>query len=153
MNERWEDGDYRLCYVDRQWAYFTTQPLEEQWGDDWDDAPYEHNAGEPYLPSESFSRYNRETKQFEPGTDYVDGLPPWDIRKAAYEAALETPAELANGNSAYSVEMINAGAVAWLAPDRWSAKAGAKPIMAGTTLPEFRRLVREGGGKVYEEQP
>ena len=29
-------------------AYFTPMPLSEQWGDDWDDAPYEHNAGIPY---------------------------------------------------------------------------------------------------------
>ena len=29
-------------------AYFTPVPLDEQWGDDWDDAPYEHNAGTPY---------------------------------------------------------------------------------------------------------
>ena len=39
-----------LCYVKGPWAYFTTQPLKKQWGDDWDDAPYEHNAGEPYGP-------------------------------------------------------------------------------------------------------
>ena len=36
-----------LCYVDAPWAYFTTRRLSEQWGDDWDDAPYEHNAGTP----------------------------------------------------------------------------------------------------------
>ena len=29
-------------------AYFTPVSLDEQWGDDWDDAPYEHNAGIPY---------------------------------------------------------------------------------------------------------
>ena len=27
--------------------YFTSD-LENQWGDDWDDSPYEHNAGPPY---------------------------------------------------------------------------------------------------------
>lgn len=28
-----------LCYVDGNCAYFTTQPLDQQWGDDWNDAP------------------------------------------------------------------------------------------------------------------
>jgi hypothetical protein len=31
----------------RAWAYFTTRPLSEQWGDDWGDVPYEHNASPP----------------------------------------------------------------------------------------------------------
>lgn len=26
-----------LCYVSDQWAYFTTQPLAEQRGDNWND--------------------------------------------------------------------------------------------------------------------
>ena len=39
---------WNLCYVERNFAYFTSIPLELQWGDDWNDAPYEHNAGEPY---------------------------------------------------------------------------------------------------------
>ena len=39
--------EYKLCYVDRNKAWFTNN-FEKQWGDDWDDAPYEHNAGLPY---------------------------------------------------------------------------------------------------------
>lgn len=39
---------YKLCHVERNFAYFTRLPLDEQWGDDWNDAPYEHNAGTPY---------------------------------------------------------------------------------------------------------
>lgn len=35
-----------LCYVDGPWAWFTDDP--NQTGDDWDDAPYQHNAGTPY---------------------------------------------------------------------------------------------------------
>lgn len=30
--------DFKLCYVDDGFAYFTTKPLTEQWGDDWNDA-------------------------------------------------------------------------------------------------------------------
>lgn len=70
--------DFRLCYVDsisetvyeqtpesKAWerttpnpryhkgktelyAFFTEVALADQWGDDWDDAPYEYNAEEPY---------------------------------------------------------------------------------------------------------
>ena len=40
--------EFRLCYVNGPFAYFTTKEVSEQWGDDWNDAPYEHNAGKPY---------------------------------------------------------------------------------------------------------
>ena len=30
------------------YAYFTPAELEKQWGDDWDDKPYEYNAEIPY---------------------------------------------------------------------------------------------------------
>ena len=39
---------YKLCYVSNGVLYFTNKELSEQWGDDWNDHPYEHNAGEPY---------------------------------------------------------------------------------------------------------
>lgn len=38
---------YKLCYVDNNEAWFTSD-FKHQWGDDWDDRPYEHNAGSPY---------------------------------------------------------------------------------------------------------
>ena len=37
-----------LCFCRPGLAFFTTAPLQNQWGDDWDDAPWEHNAGSPY---------------------------------------------------------------------------------------------------------
>lgn len=43
---------YILCYIDNKFAYFTNKPLSEQWGDDWDDAPYQYNAGVPYEDEE-----------------------------------------------------------------------------------------------------
>ena len=118
-----------LCYVDEPWAYFTTQKLEDQWGDDFDDAPYEHNAGPPYEYSEH---------------DKAEGKKPWQIIKVAYDGMFDTPTW--NSNSPYSVEMINSKAVAWLV--NWQ---GEKPIsiLAGTTLAEFCKLIRKGGGDVY----
>ena len=41
------EEEYKLCYVEGQKAYFTSN-FEKQWGDDWNDRPYECNAGEPY---------------------------------------------------------------------------------------------------------
>jgi len=41
-------NEHRLCYVKDDWAYFTSIPLSEQWGDDWGDTPYQCNAGRPY---------------------------------------------------------------------------------------------------------
>lgn len=53
MNE----NDPILCYVEGNFAYFTSKPLEETSGDDWDDAPYEHNA-EPPFGTPSFGRFD-----------------------------------------------------------------------------------------------
>ena len=37
--------EFKLCYIENDNAYFTTNDLMKQWGDDWNDALYEHNAG------------------------------------------------------------------------------------------------------------
>ena len=118
----------RLCYVDGAFAYFTSRDLDRQWGDDWNDAPYEHNAGEPYLPHTS----DEES---------------WEIRRIAWDGPLETPAEIAGCNSRYSVEMINGGATAWLTTSSWSESQVSIP--AGVTIDEFAQLVKKAGGTVY----
>lgn len=124
--------DFKLCYVEDNFAYFTTQALDKQWGDDWNDAPYEHNAGTPYR----FQSYNLER-----------GDSPWEIARVAFYAPLETPAAKVRGNSRYSVQHINAGAVAWLATDEWAEKHVA--IMAGVSIPEFIEKVESSGGEAY----
>ncbi|HXV41904.1 MAG TPA: hypothetical protein VEC96_02480 [Anaerolineae bacterium] len=132
-----DDNRFKLCYVSGSWAYFTTQDLEKQWGDDWNDAPYEHNAGSPYR----FGERNRER-----------GEEPWEIKEVAFDGPLETPADRAwSGNSHYSVQQINAGSVAWLSTDAWVKKPVVIP--AGTSLPDFIRLVHEAGGDVYMPVP
>lgn len=50
-------------------------------------------------------------------------------------------------NSKYSVEMINAGKIAWLRPDPYS-KTNLH-IFAGTTMQEFFGMIKEAGGEVY----
>jgi len=127
-----EDRDNaKLCYISGDWAYFTTQDVTEQWGDDWNDAPYEHNAGRPY----DFREYNRER-----------GDEPWSIFEVALSTNLSTPCE-GHTNSPYCVQDINRGDVPWLQSNAWSM-AGIR-IMAGTTFKEFVTIINQAGGTVY----
>lgn len=121
-------GDPKLCYVKGGFAYFTTlTDVKDQWGDDWDNAPYEHNAGEPY---------------------HSDDQQPerYEIVKVAFDGPFDQPCTL-HLNSPFSVEQINAGAVAWLRSPSYDKDPVAIP--AGATLDEFIRLVMSAGGTVY----
>lgn len=124
-------SDYKLCYVRGNFAYFTTQALGEQWGDDWNDAPYEHNAGLPYTPSQHDLKQGKS----------------WSIEQVAFDADLVTPDD-GHCNSPYSVEQINAGAVAWLRSCFWRS---GPPIVvpAGVSIEQFTALVHQAGGEVY----
>ena len=125
---------YRLCYVcpRTKFAYFTSIPLTKQWGDDWDDAPYEHNAGDPY--DSHYSRRGSKEKVKH------------DIVTVAWTAEYRTPND-GHVNSPWSVQAINAGSVAWLIPDPW--REGLTPIPAGTELADFVRIIEASGGEVY----
>lgn len=127
MNEATQEP--KLCYVKDAWAYFTTQPVEKQNGDDWNDAPWEHNAGPPYDDHETPKR--------------------WDIIKVAWHGDLETPGGW-SGNSRWCVDQINAGAVAWLTSPSHKSGDELVVIHAGATLEDFKRLVAKAGGHVYE---
>ena len=122
-----------LCYVDEPWAFFTTQELSKQWGDDWDHSPYEHNAEEPYGPcwhNEPTRRNDPNAKRgWKPGTETPldvgelcrckscirdwnkDGTPKWEIVKVAYDGPFITPGGRCT-NSNWSVQQINAGGIA-----------------------------------------
>jgi hypothetical protein len=121
-----------LCYIENSKAYFTTCPIEHQWGDDWNDAPYEHNAGTPYLWHEH---------------DLKRGLPEYRIETVYFEVDMDTPCSNVI-NSPFSVEAINRGDIAWLRPSAYSASA-KKSIHAGVTLNEFKQIIRENGGDVW----
>lgn len=125
--------DAVLCYVEGNIAFFTTQQLDQQWGDDWNDAPYEHNAGTPY----AFSEY-----------DAKQGKTPWQIYRVFFDAHLNTPADLAySGNSRYSVLDINRYAAAWLVSESWVENRVI--IQAGTSLGDFIGMIHKSGGIVY----
>lgn len=72
-------------------AYFTPKNLDEQWGDDWDDIPYDCNAERPYDGDEEII------------------IVPFYIEEGCL------PVNWASGvNCPYSVRDINRGAVAWI---------------------------------------
>lgn len=112
----------KLCYIEGTTAYFTTQELCKQRGDDWNDAPYEHNAGEPYT---------------EEG---------YEITTVMFSGDFALPSDHHN-NSPYSVDDINAFHVAWLRTESWIEPSGA--LLAGSSLEEFITFVEKHGGTVY----
>jgi hypothetical protein len=132
---------FRLCYVDSRdnFAWFTSIPLDRQWGDDWDDSPYEHNAGEPYDthydPPKAKKGVERTREEHK-------------LVKVAWQSLHATPCT-DYANSPYSVQAINAGNCAWLMAHRWNEHEAIRPIAAGTTLRDFIKKIEEAGGSVY----
>ena len=98
--------------------YFTSD-MGNQWGDDWDDSPYEHNAGPPY----------------------EDGR---TIKKIKFKGHFIEPCSFCL-NSPYSVQDINNRRCPWLIIDQ----NGPHYIFAGISYTNFVRQIEELGGKIY----
>ena len=116
--------DFKLCYIEYNFAYFTTQKLKNQWGDDWNDAPYEHNAETPYEPRKEGEN--------------------WEICKIGFDGDWVQPSEFSS--KAYSVEEINKKTVPWLKKWEWDNENG---IYAGCSLEEFIERILQAGDNVY----
>ena len=58
--------ELKLCYCANNIMYFTSD-MTAQWGDDWDDRPYEHNAGSPYETHTTVNYPHLIATQFEVG--------------------------------------------------------------------------------------
>lgn len=115
--------DKKLCYIEGQCAYFTSFPLSKVYGDDWNDSPYELNAGPPY---EEFN-----------------------ITKICFEVdKYSLPQDLGD----YSVDQINnkKNNIPWL-KSIWVDRSDFH-IFAGTTLREFKEIIKKTGGKIYVEE-
>ena len=131
-----EKEEYKLCYIDGQKAYFTNN-FEHQWGDDWGDKPYEHNAGEPYdswseLIEDNEDIFKRKYKhhKIKHKVLYFE-TNDWDERK---------PCDMGR----FSVEDINKGIVAWIATEKFC-------IQAGTNIVDFINIIKENGGSIWQE--
>jgi hypothetical protein len=124
--------NYKLCYIEKNFAYFTTKDLKDQWGDDWDDVPYEYNAGRPYCPRSEEDKKN-----------------PWKIIMVAFDCDnLITPDDN-YANSPFSVKQINAGQIAWLRSPSWVSVEEPIAITAGSSIENFEKLVLKAGGEVF----
>jgi hypothetical protein len=125
-----------LCYVEKGVAWFTTCPLNKQWGDDWNDVPYQHNAGDPY----TYMPYMKN-----------QGIEPYELTRVFVIGHLEEPCDF---NDHWSVEAINRGETPWLEvadADDYSGIESVK-IMAGTTLSSFKKIIRSLGGSIFIEE-
>ena len=116
---------YKLCYVDLPWLYFTDN-MDNQWGDDWDDAPYEHNAGAPY---------DRDTNvlkvAFDLGTTWL--LTPFENCKK-------------HKGRSISVQEINDSNLPWLRS--WTGDPQDN-LLPGTSINEVFEFIHRLGGEIY----
>lgn len=107
------------------YAFFTEVSLWEQWGDDWDDAPYEYNAGEPY----------DDVFQGDCRIEHQVIKVPFYIRHDGYDVKMP---EDYGYNSPFAVDDINSGAVAWIFARSLKPKcANGIAIHAGVNPYEF----------------
>lgn len=112
-----------LCYVSNCVAYFTTQELDKQWGNDWNDAPYEHNAGTPYESHRADEH--------------------WEIVQVEFSGEFWEPCD-GLSNSPWSVQQINRGFCPWL-------RTETSCIMAGATVEEFCRFITKNNGSITKQ--
>ena len=122
---------YKLCYVDDNKAWFTSN-WEKQWGDDWDDRPYEHNAEQPYT---SYWENNKEYP-IPQKTLYFELPYNCDIKHPNYGSY----------NSPFSVEDINNKVCPWLSIEN---NGNMEYIFAKTTYTNFIKTIKRLGGVVY----
>lgn len=134
---------YRLCYVDdfdNDWEprilelYFTSLPLDKQWGDDWDDAPYEHNAGTPYTED-----YSQPEIKVENGCGVYPKIKMKKLflEKENYKQDLLTPRTRCT-NSPYSVKDINFGAAPWIT----IKEEGKNPVFIRAGM-EYNQVIKQ----------
>lgn len=121
--------DYVAGYT--HYLYFTDN-IDKQWGDDWDDAPYEYNAGEPYddntniiiIPVKivplSFDYDNEDSMYNEKIYDNYPNVANVDVK---------LPCDYAY-NSPFCIDDINGGAVAWIYALSYKYKDGKRTRIA-----------------------
>ncbi len=134
-----KEEDYKLCYVNGQKAWFTSD-FDHQWGDDFDDRPYEHNAGEPYDSWSELIEDNEDVSK----RKFIHH--PIELETLYFETNDWSERRPCDGylNSPYSVDDINKGAIAWLHTDKFN-------IQAGTTMKDFINIIQSNGGEIWKK--
>ena len=103
------------------YAYFTPIELSEQWGDDWNDIPYESNAGIPY------DEVTEETKEVD-GVKVATKCREYTIIKVPFTSKDEYVYPSSYGyNSPFCIKDINNKAVAWIYNGKDAIHAGINP--------------------------
>jgi hypothetical protein len=141
----YEKQTAKLCYISEHGptAYFTTAKLwgasgeTIQWGDDWNDAPFEHNAGTPYACT----------------AHDVDLGHVWMLYSCLFASPLyriDRYLHDLNGdlNSHISVADINQGKHPWLKGDPEDARYRHTEVKAGISFIEFAKIMEACGGAV-----
>lgn len=144
--------EYKLCFVktlDSDCAhvlFFTPFDARNITGDDWDNAPYEHNASEPYyarLGTYKDAHNKKET------TFVLEDIDKQLVKVVIYSdenVALISPCSYAF-NSEYSVDDINNGAVPWVGVEWYdNGIRYEEKIMANTT---YKEVVEKLSNVVY----
>lgn len=126
-----ENKKFELCYIDGNKAYFTSN-WEKQSGDDWNDRPYECNAGDPY-------KYDYSAP--EQGVENGVGLYPEIELKELYFELPYWVKQPCDGGS-FSVDEINRGDIAWLRGDDFN-------VHARTSYEDFIKIIKEHKGKIF----
>lgn len=141
-----ESPESKLCYVEnmgynddkegeetvRLKLFFTEIPLLDQYGDDWDDAPYEHNAGEPY---DDFWSNGKRVEH----TIYVCNV---IVNAFDQRHLIKFPSDYGY-NSPFSVDDINNDAVAWMYRPYVTRKGLAKALHAGASPKETYEYIKD----------
>lgn len=122
---------YILCMEYEGKLFFTRKNLEEQWGDDWNDSPYDCNAGTPY--------YDNDTDLIavyaEPGPKCSD---------------FQYPRYSFHTGPFLSVKDINSGAAPWISYKKFEKdKTISVNIPAGICLEDFEKIIFRDGGTIY----
>lgn len=109
--------------------------LKSNGGDDWNDRPYECNAGEPY---DSWSELIEDNEDIFKRKYNHHPIKHKILYFEVYDWTDQRPCDMGN----YSVEDINKQAVAWVHTNEFN-------ILAGTTYENFIDIIEKHRGKIY----
>ena len=118
------------------YAYFTPLSLDEQWGDDWNDSPYDCNAGDPYDSVTDEVTEHDGLKFVSKSHDITIVRIPFIVK--SYNSRF--PSDYGY-NSPFCVRDINHGAVSWIY-DYNSSNEKHVTVNAGDTPSQFVKKLK-----------